>query len=99
MTSARTLAERFRVPAQHPCLPGHFPGRPVVPGVLLLDRVAALLQRAGAGSLRHIAVAKFVAPLLPDEDAEVTAIVDGPRVRFRIERAGAAILAGEGELA
>jgi len=99
MMTTRTLAERFRIPAQHPCLPGHFPGRPVVPGVVLLDRVIALLERAGMGSVQRIAVVKFVAPLQPDEDAEVTAIVDDARVRFRIERAGAAILAGEGELA
>ena len=27
----------FRVEADHPALEGHFPGRPIVPGVVLLD--------------------------------------------------------------
>ena len=31
----------FRIAADHPCLPGHFPGQPVVPGVVVLDRVLA----------------------------------------------------------
>ena len=50
------------VPADHPCLAGHFPGAPVVPGVLILDEV---MRAAGAKSLVW---AKFHAPLLPDEE-------------------------------
>ncbi len=40
--SARRPA-RFTVPADHPSLPGHFPGRPIVPGVVLLDEALACL--------------------------------------------------------
>ena len=36
-------------PAEHPAFPGHFPGAPVVPGVLLLDE----LVRALATELRQ----------------------------------------------
>lgn len=41
----RCCRTALRIGADHPCLPGHFPGRPVVPGVVLLDRVAALAER------------------------------------------------------
>lgn len=89
----------LRVEADHPALPGHFPGDPVVPGVVLLDRIASAIERDGGGALRGILAVKFLAPLRPGEDAEVSLQRDGARVRFRIERAGVAILAGEGELA
>lgn len=93
------LRERFRVAANHPSLPGHFPGRPVVPGVVLLDHVAAALQRAGAGCLRRLVAVKFSAPLLPEQEVVLDARTDGTRVRFCIERDGATILTGEGGLA
>lgn len=88
-----------RVPARHPSLVGHFPGNPVVPGVVLLDRIASALEQAGAGRLQRIRAVKFLAPLLPEELARMTLIRDGARVRFRIDRAGTPILAGEAELA
>lgn len=92
------IRARILVEADHPSLPGHFPGRPVVPGVVLLDRVAAALERAGAGHLVRILAVKFLAPLLPGQEAQLTATREGRRVRFKIERDGTPILGGEGEL-
>ena len=91
--------EPLRIAATHPSLPGHFPGRPVVPGVVLLDRIVAAIERGGGGRLARIGRVKFLAPLLPEQDAELHLVRAGTRVRFRVERAGVAILDGEGELA
>lgn len=91
--------ERLSVGPQHPSLPGHFPGAPVVPGVVLLDRVAASLERAGAGRLVRLGAVKFTSPLLPGQEAELRWTRDGARVRFRIVREGATILSGNGETA
>ncbi|HEY6942756.1 hydroxymyristoyl-ACP dehydratase [Dokdonella sp.] len=89
---------RVRIEVDHPSLPGHFPGDPVVPGVVLLDRIAAAIERDG-GTLRRIHSVKFLAPLRPGEDAALALQREGKRVRFRIERDGTSILGGEGELA
>ena len=35
----------LRIGVDHPALPGHFPGQPVVPGVLILEAVLAELRR------------------------------------------------------
>lgn len=81
----------------HPSLPGHFPGRPVVPGVVVLDRVVAALEAAHGPlpPLRLVQV-KFLRPLLPDEPAriELEPVADG-RWRFRVLRAAATIAGGE----
>jgi 3-hydroxymyristoyl/3-hydroxydecanoyl-(acyl carrier protein) dehydratase len=93
-----TIHARVLVDARHPSLPGHFPGNPVVPGVVLLDRVEAALQHAGMGRLRRVFAVKFLAPLLPGQAADLTATRTGSRVRFRIERNGMPVLNGDGEL-
>ncbi len=66
--------------------------------MVLLDQVAAALERAGAGRFARIGVVKFSAPLLPQQEAELVATRIGTKVRFRIERAGKPILSGDGEL-
>lgn len=55
----------------HPSLPGHFPGHPLVPGVLLLEQVAIALRQWRGERLARVVEAKFVAPLLPGEKATV----------------------------
>lgn len=89
----------FRIPADHPSLPGHFPGRPVVPGVVLLDRVLEAIEHTHA-PLRALRLpqVKFLQPLLPDESARIELQADQqpvPRWRFRILRGDELIASGE----
>jgi 3-hydroxymyristoyl/3-hydroxydecanoyl-(acyl carrier protein) dehydratase len=76
----------IRVPPDHPSFPGHFPGAPLVPGVLLLEQVAMALRDWRGQRLARVAEAKFVAPLLPAQDAVITLTQSGSRVRFEIRR-------------
>jgi 3-hydroxymyristoyl/3-hydroxydecanoyl-(acyl carrier protein) dehydratase len=102
--------ESLCIDAAHPALPGHFPGNPVVPGVVLLERVLEFAQRRfglHADALRMPQV-KFLQPLLPEQVAEMVLerVATGPatvdsnracdtRVRFRIERDGTLLASGE----
>jgi 3-hydroxymyristoyl/3-hydroxydecanoyl-(acyl carrier protein) dehydratase len=95
---------RFVIAGDHPALPGHFPGRPIVPGVVVLDRVLEAIEAAHGplGALRLPQV-KFLRPLLPGEPAQVAiepvqSAQPGAaalRWRFRVERAGELIASGE----
>ena len=54
--------------ADHPSLPGHFPGAPLVPGVIILDEVVAALDESRRDSqLSGIRSVKFLAPLKPQQ--------------------------------
>lgn len=56
----------FVIPQDHPSLPGHFPGRPIVPGVVVLDcAMAVLLRDRPAARLLGFDEAKFVAEVSP----------------------------------
>ena len=54
--------------ADHPSLAGHFPGEPIVPGVVILDEVAVALAKWRKNcQLTAVRVVKFVLPLQPEE--------------------------------
>jgi 3-hydroxyacyl-[acyl-carrier-protein] dehydratase len=55
------------IPADHPAFAGHFPGTPIVPGVVLLDEALFAIQSADGLSLDacRIASAKFFHPVGP----------------------------------
>ncbi|PZO63559.1 MAG: hypothetical protein DI635_08110 [Pseudoxanthomonas suwonensis] len=87
---------RFTIPADHPSLPGHFPGHPVVPGVVLLDRVLqAIEQQHGGLPTLQLPQVKFVQPLLPGQTAEVALDGASPRWRFQVLREGQLLARGE----
>jgi predicted hotdog family 3-hydroxylacyl-ACP dehydratase/3-hydroxymyristoyl/3-hydroxydecanoyl-(acyl carrier protein) dehydratase len=60
---------RRSIPSDHPSLRGHFPGQPIVPGVVILDEViSAMAQvRKSSPDLKGIESVKFLAPLMPEE--------------------------------
>lgn len=56
------------IAADHPGLAGHFPGNPVVPGVVILDHVfSALRELYGPCQVTRVPVAKFIMPLRPGQ--------------------------------
>jgi 3-hydroxymyristoyl/3-hydroxydecanoyl-(acyl carrier protein) dehydratase len=92
--SHATFHREFRVAADHPSLPGHFPGSPLVPGVMLLEQVALALRAWRGERLARVQDAKFVAPLLPEQQAQVTLTDVQGRVRFEIRRDGELLARG-----
>lgn len=63
---------RWLVSADHPAFAGHFPNRPIVPGVVLLDRAILfaeeMLGEAGKSGLNwQVGNAKFFSPVGPEE--------------------------------
>ncbi|MFC0676529.1 hypothetical protein ACFFGH_01520 [Lysobacter korlensis] len=89
---------RFSIAPDHPCLPGHFPGRPLVPGVVILDRVIEAVEAAhGPLDALRLPQVKFLQPLLPGETAEIelTPAADAPRWRFSVRRGETVLATGE----
>jgi acyl-coenzyme A synthetase/AMP-(fatty) acid ligase len=83
------LEFEFSIPASHPALPGHFPGHPVVPGVLILDVLVNHLRTATACEVRHLRKVKFLSPLLPDQPASVRFDRRGTAWSFQVSTAAA----------
>ncbi len=63
----------------HPSLAGHFPGHPVVPGVVLLDEVLSLVREASGGVqlVMGLPLVKFSSPLRPGEAVTIRVDLEG----------------------
>lgn len=85
----RLVAENmfaWTVPMDHPAFAGHFPGNPIVPGVVLLDRAigfANALQPQPAMGWQ-IGNAKFLVPVRPGADLDFVFTPRGAGFAFTV---------------
>lgn len=82
-SSTAALQVTRDIAADHPAFAGHFPGQPLLPGVLLLAEVFEAVRASAAlsallGPCPGIAAAKFLAPVRP-----------GSRLTISLQPAGA----------
>ena len=86
------------IPIDHPAFAGHFPGRPLLPGVALLAEVleAALDVpdlAARIGPAPRLAVVKFLAPVGPGAELVIEFDTTAARTRFEVRAAHASGIA------
>jgi uncharacterized membrane protein len=95
-TAAGSVAEvDFTVPAQHRAFDGHFPGRPVLPAVMLLDSILqAASERFGALAAAGLPHAKFMAPLAPGDRGRFRLRLRGDLLEFEVSRGSERVAQG-----
>lgn len=92
------IIRQVSIPADHPALAGHFPDRPVVPGVVWLEMAAelAMAELAFAEGARRWQRVRFLRPMGPDEDLELVVEGDARAFSFRLTTpAGGPVASGQ----
>ena len=93
-------SKAVRFPSDHPTAAGHFPGQPIIPGVLLLDEAIKLaLAATEAAQAIIVRAAKFHRPVRPG-DAVIIRWQAEPQnaIKFECRLAEGDILVASGTL-
>jgi acyl-coenzyme A synthetase/AMP-(fatty) acid ligase len=92
----QTLADNttLHVPHDHPSFAGHFPGQPVLPGVVLLSMVTEALQ-SRLQTPAQIDQAKFLAPVLPGDTLALAVTRHCSALQFELKRGDTTVARGQ----
>lgn len=78
---------RWTVPLDHPAFAGHFPGMPILPGVVLLDTALQTIAQSSGITLDRCEISsiKFLSPVTPGDELEIQHVVSANgTIRFEI---------------
>jgi 3-hydroxymyristoyl/3-hydroxydecanoyl-(acyl carrier protein) dehydratase len=85
------------IAANHPSYEGHFPGAPVLPGVVLLDEAIHAIERADGGQPRgwRVGAVKFLRVVGPGEPLALEReLLANGTIRFTILSSGQTVAIG-----
>lgn len=92
------VEKNLHIDSSHPSLTGHFPGNPIVPGVVILGEVLELIGESLNGSpmLAKVPSVKFHSPLRPNESLQLNFdILSNHVVTFSCQVGSRLIASGE----
>ena len=56
---------QYSIPGDHPSLDGHFPGNPIIPGVVILDKALQSMSQHRPTQRYKVEAIKFLQPFIP----------------------------------
>jgi 3-hydroxyacyl-[acyl-carrier-protein] dehydratase len=96
------MNEIICIHASHPSLSGHFPGNPLVPGVVLLAHVIDVTEKFYEGKIQVIGMpaVKFLAPVHPEKEVVLSLLPVAPdSLRFECRMEESMVATGNIDLA